>query len=512
MAKNSMLKSVSIVSGITIISRVLGYLRDAILFSLFGISSVGAAFLLAFRLPNLFRRLLGEGALSSAMIPILSSQYVAHGKASMFELFSHVIRRLVIVLCCVLLLVYGVVFFAKGKVASDKWTMALSFTSVLLPYMVFVCLSAVCAAALNVLGMFAVGSLSQIWLNISMIVSLLVGGFYFHFGDVALANCLIAGVLIGGLLQLVIPLLALAAIGWRPTFGSSANLKQNMHDVWRLFFPGAFGAAMEQINILISSGIAYNFMESAVSSLHMASRLIELPMGIFGTAIATVFAPNMAKIVASENSETAAKIFNACLMAMVWILLPSAVGLFLLRHEILHLLFAHGKFSEANVGRVAPIVAIYCVSMVFSGASALFIRGFHSLRDTKTPVVVGFSALLINALLAATVMRLFGVVGLATVTACSTVLQSLCLFFLFKRRVKLSILPERKNYATILCGCIAVAIVVMAVKFSIESFSPFGQRMTEMIVVALSAGLSLLVYFVLCKKLVAAVLGERKKV
>jgi putative peptidoglycan lipid II flippase len=154
MGKNSgsTLKNISIVSSTTVLSRVLGFLRDMIFFASFGMSEIGAAFLLAFSLPNLFRRLLGEGALSSAIMPVMSSHYVKHGKDSMLRLFSHIILRLVVIFMLILICAYGLIVFINPLLVGIKWNMVLKVKMMLLPYMIFVCLAAVVAVILNMMG------------------------------------------------------------------------------------------------------------------------------------------------------------------------------------------------------------------------------------------------------------------------------------------------------------------------------------------------------------------------
>ncbi|MDR1595356.1 MAG: murein biosynthesis integral membrane protein MurJ [Puniceicoccales bacterium] len=520
MAKSSMIRNISIVSSMTIVSRIFGYLRDRATVRFFGTSEIFGAFILAFSLPNLFRRLLGEGALSSAVVPMLSSQYVSHGRESMFNLFNLIIRRLVTILFCILAVIYVVILItsniitvlaAKDVIIGEKWTMVLSFTSALLPYMAFVCLSAMCAAVLNILGKFFIASINQIWMNISMILSLLIGRLCYNFDGIKLMHCLIAGVLIGGILQLIISLCALVAIGWRPTSSSGCHdMEENMRMTWKLFLPGAFGAAIEQLNILISRGIAYTFSPSVVASLYIAVRITELPTGIFGAAITTVFFPSIAKSASSDASASAiGKTFSGCLVAMAWILLPSAVGLFILRHEIISVLFEYGDFSSKDVLSVVPLVTAYCVSMVFSGTSALLIRGFHSLKNTKTPALVGVIVLVSNAFLALTLVGPFGATGLAMATASTAILQCILLLILFKRTASIPISFGLSNCTTIVRGCVTVAAIAFAAKFFvnfIKNYLPLVLRHSDITAIALSIALAIPAYLLICRKFIANVI------
>ncbi|MDR2432412.1 MAG: murein biosynthesis integral membrane protein MurJ [Puniceicoccales bacterium] len=520
MGKNngSTLKNISIVSSTTVLSRLLGFLRDMTFFASFGMSEIGAAFLLAFSLPNLFRRLLGEGALSSAIMPVMSSHYVKHGKDSMLRLFSHIIFRLVIIFTLILVGAYGLIIFINPLLIDPKWSMVLKFTTALLPYMVFVCLAAVVAVVLNVMGRFFISSINQIWMNLSMILSLW-GGYCFGLDGLRLVYCLIGGVLLGGLIQLAIPMLSVFVCGWHPQLDQNVpKLKENMADVWKLFLPGMFGAAVEQLNFFISRAIAYTFSTSAVSLIYLSNRLTELPMGVFGWAIITVFFPSIAKAVSSK-SDTASinKTFNETLVAMVWILLPSALGIFLLRKEILSVFFVHGKFTFDDISQVLPIISVYCIGLVFSGTSSLLIRGFHSLKDTKTPACVGVVVFTINVTFSLIFLKIFEPVGisagtkLALANVIATITQTVCLSMSLKSKLKgWSILAESRSYMTIFHGCIWIAIMASFAKMAVKAYGPFGQRINDLITITLAVILSVLAYLIVNRKLIAKVWASRK--
>ncbi len=465
--KYTTVSNIAVVSGTTVISRIFGFLRDVTFFSCFGVSEIGAAFLLAFSLPNMFRRLLGEGALSSALIPILSSRYVNDGKCAMFTLFSHVLVRLF----CILMIVCGVVcctiFPLRNVIQDVSWKLALGLTVAVLPYMIFVCLAAITSAALNVLGRFFVAAINQVWLNVTMIVSMLIGRYVMSYDGMELIYCLIGGVLIGGLIQILFPMLAMFVNGWKMQWCDDTDqLRQDLRNVWKLFLPGLFGAAVDQLNILVSRVIAYGFCAEAVPLLYLANRLVELPSGVFGVSILTVFFPKLSCAVANDNDRaTFSKLFKRCMLAMLWILLPSAIGICVFRKEILSVLFEYGQFTSSDILRVMPILFVCCFGMVFSGMSSLFIKGFHSVRDTKTPVHVGVIILCINAVLSIVFMNVIGVVGLAIANASSVCVQMLLLNKLFNKKInKLSLATEAQHFIMIASGCFIVAIISLAVR------------------------------------------------
>ncbi len=212
------LENVTVVGMATAGSRLLGLLRDVIIFAMLGAGAVNSAFLVAFTLPNLFRRMLGEGALTSAVVPLLSEE-LERDKGEAFRFLNQVLTRVGILLVILVALGTGLLFFLSGVGGlPGHWYLGIDLGIVLLPYMVVVCLAALLAAALNVLQRFTVAALSQVWLNLSMIIGL--GGFGCLLGQTPEERVLYlcAGVLVGGMLQIIIPALALKREGWRPVF------------------------------------------------------------------------------------------------------------------------------------------------------------------------------------------------------------------------------------------------------------------------------------------------------
>lgn len=285
MLKN--LKNILVVSLSTVGSRVLGLVRDILIFAALGASAWNDAFILAFTLPNLFRRLLGEGALTSAMVPIFSDVLHRAGRSEAFAFFNQVLLRLLTILSA--LVVGGMVLFgslARCGLLTDRWTLGAELAVLLLPYMIFICLAAIVSAGLNLLGRFAVAASTPMLLNLAMIGAL-VAGMWLSDDQARIVYWLCGGVILGGLLQLLLPAWDLARQGWRPRVEQRASTE--MSELWRLFLPGLMGAAILQVNILVSRLLAYSLDESAVSVLYLASRLMELPLGIFTVAVATVF-------------------------------------------------------------------------------------------------------------------------------------------------------------------------------------------------------------------------------
>ncbi|MDR3143986.1 MAG: murein biosynthesis integral membrane protein MurJ [Puniceicoccales bacterium] len=515
MAKNrsSTLKNIAIVSGATVVSRILGYLRDILMITFLGISEISDAFLLALCLPNVFRKLLGEGAVSSTIVPVLSSHNAKYGKNSMLQLFSSILLRLFLCLAGILLLLYGAIFFANAMVHGAKWRMVLSFTAMMLPHMAFVCLAVMITAVLQVVGKFFVASIGQILVNISMIASLLLGHFLLKYGGIKLAHCLIIGLLVGGALQLAVPAFAVISMGWPWKFDAKVpHLKARMGEIWKLFVPGVFGAVVEQADIIIFRMIAFS-SASAVSFLYVANRLIELPIGVFGFSIASVFFPNMAKFASSSADDSRmGDIFRACFAAVLWILVPSAIGLFILNGEIVSVFFEYGNFRGVDVLSVCPIISVYCINMLFSGISPVFVRGFHALGDTKTPAAIGVVTLGTNALLSLALVKSFGAIGVASAITCAAAVQTLCLAAVFSGKMNgAPTFLRAKDCGIIFGGGVTVAIVALGIKFFIPLWCHLGKRVSDILTIVLAVGMSACAHLLISRKFIGRTFSPQQK-
>ena len=455
MLKN--LKNIVVVSLSTVGSRVLGLARDILIFAALGASAWNDAFILAFTLPNLFRRLLGEGALTSAMVPVFSDVLQRAGRSEAFAFFNQVLLRLFTAL--MLLVAVGMVLFgslARSGMLSDRWTLGAELAVVLLPYMIFICLAAIVAAGLNLLGRFAVAACTPILLNLAMIGAL-AAGMWLSDDQARIVYWLCGGVLFGGLLQLLVPAWDFARQGWRPRFEKRASTQ--MSELWRLFLPGLMGAAILQVNILVSRLLAYSLDESAVSVLYLASRLMELPLGIFTVAVATVFFPLLARAVSDQDDDGFAGALTQGMRLVVGISLPAGVGLLVLGEPILELLFRWGAFNTQNVAQTIPLIAIYGFGLPFYSAATFATRGLHACKDMKTPVRVAGLCLVVNLVSGLLLMQFYGARGLATGNVLAAIVQSVCLWrALSKHRSDLGFARLRGAFGKILCAGVAMGL------------------------------------------------------
>ena len=425
------LRDVSIVAKATLVSRVLGLLRDVLVFAVLGVGAINSAFILGFTVPNLFRRLLGEGALTSAIIPVMSEFRELEGSDGGFSLLNRVLSWLICVLvglCGVGMLLLWGLHGVEGL--GERWHLGIELTGILLPYMIFICLAAILVAALNVHGKFFVPALGPVFLNLAMIAGL---GAAWLFEQESLLNrvyWLCGGVLVGGGLQLVTPFLAYRKEGWR--FCWDFELSRDVKEVVRLLIPGLAGAAIFQVNILVSRLIAFQLDENAAGVLYLGSRLVELPLGIFAVAIATVYFPKMAQSASKKDGKAFMEQYTDAFMQIIAITVPASVGLILLREPILEVLFAWGRFSYADVLLTMGPLFWFALGIPFYGCSTLGVRGLHSWKEMKAPIKLGAVNGLLNLVLSLLLMKPMGAEGLALANVFSAAIHA----YLLDRKLK----------------------------------------------------------------------------
>lgn len=419
-------RSISEVAGWTMASRVLGLIRDVLLFASLGSGPLNSAFILAFTIPNLFRRLLGEGALTSSSIPVLAGSLEKDGRKAAFSLLNSILVRLgigLLVLQLIAIPLFYAVRYAPGL--PERWYQAADLSLMLFPYMVFICLGALVCGMLNVLGRFSLAALNQAWLNITLIIAMLAGLFLIPMDGWQRVILISAGVLLGGLLQLLVPLYGLAMQGWRPRLGLETH--PELAKVMRLFLPGLLGAAIFQINILVSRFLAFSLDDTATGLLYIASRLVELPLGVFAIAVTTVVFPELSRLSSSGSTDGFRNVFMSGLSLIFMITLPAALGLILLAEPILGFLFQWGLFESGDVRAASPVLMAAACGLPFFAWSTLLTRAWYARQEMRTPVIFAAINLLLNLFLGLLLMRFYGAVGLAMANTLSALVHCLAL-------------------------------------------------------------------------------------
>ncbi|ACB77094.1 murein biosynthesis integral membrane protein MurJ [Opitutus terrae] len=458
----SKLKHIGIVSLLTVVSRVLGLVRDQLGAAIFGASELNSAFITAFSLPNLFRRLLGEGSLTAAFVPTLQDELHERGRPGAFMLLNQVTSWLALITGA--LVVFAMVLFSQSRLLpghESRWYLAADLAVILFPYLAMICIAAALNATLNVFEHFTEPALSPIWLNLAMIATL--GGAGWHLATTELGQMywLCAGVLIGGFLQLSVPAGVLVKMGWRPRF--DFGLAPRVREIGALMAPGLFGTAIYQINVFVSRLFAFSIDEASATLLFYANRLMELPIGVFAIAVATVVYPLIARHATERNFAGMADDYRKGLRLILMINVPAAAGLALLSEPIVRLIYQHGEFTATDTRAMGPLLALFSVGMPFFSISSLTTRAFYALKDTVTPVKIGALSFVINVGLSWALKDWLGAPGLVLASTAAVIVQTIVMQRLLARAVPgLGFGELWRTIGKIVAATAAMSLVVFA--------------------------------------------------
>ncbi|MFT7008979.1 MAG: putative peptidoglycan lipid II flippase [Colwellia sp.] len=482
-----LIKSGIIVSAMTLVSRVLGLVRDVVIANVMGAGAMADVFLFANKIPNFFRRLFAEGAFAQAFVPVLSEYHTKdeinaqsrghddnNGKLDVSldetrRLIAQVSGTLGVIITLVTLfgmlasplfvILFGggwfVDWFHNGpeSVGGEKFELASSLLKITFPYLWFISFTALAGAVLNTMGRFAVAAFTPVLLNIAIILMAVYGAEYTQSPAYALAW----GVFFGGLIQFLfqIPFLYKAGVLVKPCWSWHSK---GVTKVRTLIIPALFGVSVTQINLLLDTLIASFLITGSISWLYYADRLLEFPLGLFGIGIATVILPSLAKL-HSKNSNTE---FTATLDWGIKIISlfgwPALAGLMVLAQPIIMVLFMRGEFSQETVIQVSYALFAYLSGLL----SFMFIKvlapGYYARQDTKTPVKIGIIAMVSNMAFNLMLAPFFGFVGLAIATTMSATLNAWLLY----RGLKNAGVYHLSKSTKIFIGKLVLSALVMA--------------------------------------------------
>jgi len=393
-----LLKSTVTVSGATILSRILGFVRDVVLARLFGASGTTDAFFLAFRIPNLMRRMFAEGSFALAFVPVLSEYRASGDRTALRDLVDHVAGTLAAILLVVtaagMLAAPAVMaVFAPGWLLEGRPEFALSaqMLRITFPYILLISLTALAGGILNTFERFALPALTPILLNLSLIGCAVLLSPQFDVPVKALAW----GVLLAGVLQLSVQIPALSRLGLLPRPRLGFN-HPGVRRILKLMVPTLIGSSAAQVNILFDSIIATFLVSGSVSWLYYSDRLLEFPLGVFGIALATVILPNLSRKHAQKSRAAFSRTLDWALRLSMIITLPAAAGLVILATPILITLFQYQAFQADDVAMSAMSLVAYAAGLPAFIAVKVLAPGFFARQDTRTPVKIGLIAMLAN--------------------------------------------------------------------------------------------------------------------
>jgi putative peptidoglycan lipid II flippase len=429
-------RAAGVVGVATMLSRVFGFLRDMVVAGFFGAGIHTDAFFVAFRLPNLLRRLLAEGSLTVSFVPVFT-EYLRHKtRDEALELANITFTALsillvVISLAGVLLAPLIVAIMAPGFVKTPtQYDLAVFLTRLMFPYILLISLVALCMGILNSLRHFAAPALSPVVLNIAMIVaSLTLRGF---FAEPILA--LAVGVLVGGVLQLAMqwPVLVRLGVRLRPDFHFR---HPGVRRIGLLMLPAAFGAAIYQINIFIGTILASLLPTGSVSYLYYADRIVELPLGVFAIAVGTATLPSFSEQVALGRIDAFKQTIAFSLRLILFITIPATVALILLRVPIISVLFQRGEFSPSAAELTAQALLCYAVGLWAFSVIRIIVAAFYSLQDTRSPMKAAIVALIVNAVSSVVLMFPLQHGGIALATSLASAVNVGMLWVILTRRI-----------------------------------------------------------------------------
>lgn len=439
--KQALVKSSLIVSAMTLISRVLGLVRDVVVANLMGAGAAADIFFFANKIPNFLRRLFAEGAFAQAFIPVLT-EVKNEGDDQALRLFIAkaagtlgVIVTLVTLLGVIASPVVAAIFgtgwfidYMQGNPDGVKFEPFALMLKITFPYLLFVSLTGLSGAILNTLNKFAVAAFTPVLLNVAIIGCAIFLAPEFDEPAFALAW----GVFIGGLVQLLfqLPFLWRAGVLVKPTWGwSDPKVKK----VRTLMIPALFGVSVSQINLLFDTMIASFLVTGSVSWLYYSDRLLEFPLGLFGIAIATVILPRLAQDHVNNNKQAFASNMDWAIKMVSLLGIPAAAGLFILAEPMLLTIFQRGAFTASDAYMASMSLMAYACGLFSFMLVKVLAPGFYSRQDIKTPVKYGIWCMLANMLFNIVLAIPFGYVGLALATALSATMNAALLYFKLKQ-------------------------------------------------------------------------------
>lgn len=496
----------------TLVSRVLGLLRDMAIGALFGLASGGVldSFTLALRVPNLFRRLFGEGALSASYLPVLARQLHRDPRGAA-ALAAGLFGGLTLALTAMVLageLLLGVFWWLAGE--APRARLAVGLTAVMLPYVILVCLAAQATATLHALGRFGVPSMVPWVLN----AGLLVGAWWLApkwSADPAEQAYVLAGcVLAAGVVQVLLHWPPLRQHGFGGFRFRPYECREQLREVVAGTLPVAVGLAVTQLNTLTDSllawtlsrppgasgrvawlghRVAYPMEQGAAAAVYYGERLYQFPLGIIGLAVATAIFPLLARHAANDDRRALGADLTLGLQLVLLLTIPAGVGLVLLAEPLARLLFEHGRFTAADTARTARLIACYGVGVAAYCAAPVLVRGFYALGDRMTPLRVAVRMVAVNLALNLVLIWPLAEAGLAVSTVCTAVIQVVVLMVLLVRRCDQ--LNHRAVARTLLKAVLATAGMAAAVWVSQQWL---GAQPGRLLAVAVPVGFGGTVY------------------
>jgi putative peptidoglycan lipid II flippase len=508
-----LVRSAGVVSLAVFMSRITGLVRESIMARLFGAGLTYDAFMLGFRIPNLTRDLFAEGALSSAFVPTFTECLATRGKEDAARLANLVASALIIVVgaLCALGIIFApalVALLAPGYAAvPGKFELAVRMTRIMFPFLLLVALAAQAMGVLNASNRFGVPAMASTFFNLGSVgFGVLLGVWLGPSLHIDRIEGMALGVVLGGALQLCWQLPSLHRLGYRfrPTFDWS---DEGMTRILRLMVPAILGNAAVQINVMVNTNFASTIhdpvtgLDGPVSWLSYAFRFMQLPLGLFGVAMASATLPSISRSAATGKMDEFRRTLSHSLGMVFLLTLPSSVGLIVLGKSIIGAVYQGGRFQLYDTQQTALALSFYSIGLTGYAALKVLTPAFYALGDARTPMVVSLASILINYAAATTMIRLAGLghAGLALSTSAVALFGFVVLFLVLRTRIGgiygrslLSQLGKVVLASAGMAGAIAVSTHFMALYLGVTRWG----RIADL---AVSIPLGLAVYCGICR-------------
>ncbi len=489
-----------LVGFLTLLSRIVGYLRDVVVAALFGAGFQTDAFYVAFRIPNLLRRLFAEGSLAAIFVPIFSEYLESGDRREAKNALRSVFTVLLIIL--VFVVVLGVVFspwlvklFAYGF-DQKTFDLAVYLNRLIFPYVLFISLTALAMGVLNSVRHFFAPAFSPVLFNLCIIASAL---FLYRELEVPIVS-LCFGILGGGVLQLLLHLFYLREKKFMFGFAKTLN-HPAVRKLALLMFPQLFGIAVYNLNILVNTQYASFMSEGTVSYLYFAERIIEFPLGVVAVSLATVMLPALSGHAAREDYGSFGGEYQRSLRRMLFIMVPAMVGIVALRVPLCNFLYQHGQFDYVAVVNTSQAILGYGLGLFAVGGIRITVPAFFALQDTRTPVKVAFFCFLLNAVCGFVLGFVFSLdhFGLALASSISSVVNFVLLVVLLNGRLGHFLSRDILLFSL---KILAIAVVMGFAVSAVAGLSPWsetGFSLDKALVMAASVAVGVILYFLLAR-------------
>jgi len=499
---SQMLKSSGAMAAATLTSRVLGMVREMVYAAFMGNTWVASAFVMAFQVPNLFRRLLGEGALTAAFIPIFKHKEVTHGEKEMWRSANAVISGLVTAAAAVAVLAIAGISIALATGAGDDETrLMLRLLRFMFPYMVLVCLAAVLIGMANARGHFFVPALGAVILNVIMIASVLFLAPRMGAKLETQIFGLAIGVLFAGLAQAFFQLPSLSREGYRYEWVSPWG-DPTVREVVRKMLPGSIGVAAFQINVLVTQCFSFWFEPSIVSTFNYSVRLMELPQGMFGISLATYLLPTLAGLAAQKKFPEFRDTLRQGIGHLAFANLLAAAIATALAEPIVRLLFERGAFTPTATHRVSMALMCLAPGLLMFSMNNILARAFFALNDIKTPMKISVFCLTVNLIFAFWFVKRFqtahlgGEAGLAVANTLSACFNMTLLIYTLRRKLgRLDMASLKSTLFVLVSNAVLAGILAALASFLWEHRIGHGTLVRKLGAVFVPGGLAGLVYW-----------------